>query len=71
MSESHQVNKLLALMVFSIDTREFRALIYFTAAAQDISLLIRSVPRTASDPQLQPIELDEPWYLGNNILGLV
>lgn len=64
MSESHQVNELRALMVFSIDTREFRIFIYFSSAAQDISLLIRSVPRTASEPQLQPIELGEPWYLG-------
>ena len=71
MSESHQVNKLRALMVFSIDTREFRVFIYFSLAAHDISLPIRSVPRTASEPQLQPLNLTNLGTLGNNTLGLV
>ena len=51
-------------MVFSIDTREFRIFISFSSAPQDISLLIRSVLRTVSEPQLQRIELGEAWYLG-------
>lgn len=71
MSESRQVNKLRALVVFHRHSRIPYLHLFQLGRPRTFSLLIRSVPRTESEPQLQPIELGEPWYVGNNILGFV